>query len=247
MVASIIILLLIIAVLISSKRKSGAKEPASDTTAATTKAEVTTTNKPEETTTTEDVVTNPKDFYKDTLFIGDSRTEGLMMYTDLGEYATFYSKVGLNISKAMDEAFVDIDGSKVTILDALKANHYSKIYIMLGFNELGWPNDYVFVDKYQSFIESISKLEPDATIYLESILHVTEEHSNSNDYENNPRINKYNKNIKALANGKNVKYINLNPAFDDENKTLKKDSTTDGIHLKAEYYDTWMNYLIQQQ
>lgn len=185
-----------------------------------------------------------EEFFSDTLFIGDSRIEGLFLYTDLSGYSEFYSRVGLNINDALEDPFVSLGGKKVTIPEALKTEHFSKIYIMLGFNELGWPNDSIFIEKYRTLIDKILSLQPDAVIYLQSLIHVTAEHSAGDKYENNERINMYNKNIEALANGKNILYIDLNPCFDDKNKALKKDSTTDGIHLKPKYYDIWVEYLI---
>lgn len=245
----IVIVIVIILIVLLGKSSDSKKTSDKDTTSQkTTTTKEQTTTEPE--ATTEDETTSQKkltseEFFSDAVFIGDSRTEGLMMYTELGEYSAFYSKVGLNITKALEEPFVKLNGSEVTILEALKEEHFSKIYIMLGFNELGWPNDYIFIEKYQTLIDEIQKLQPNATIYLESILHVTAEHSKTEEYENNKRINMYNKNIKALANGSNVKYIDLNPCFDDKNHTLKKDSTTDGIHLKAKYYDIWKDYLFE--
>ncbi len=187
-----------------------------------------------------------KEFYDNAVFIGDSRVEGLLLYTDLCEYSTFYSKVGLNISKALEEPYIKLDNKEVTLLQAMETQKFDKVFIMLGFNELGWPNYSVFLEKYSTLINEIKKLQPDAKIYLQSILHVTESHSASEEYENNKRVNLYNKNIRKLADNKTVFYINLNPCFDNKNKALKEDSTTDGIHLKPSYYDTWMRYLVTQ-
>lgn len=187
-----------------------------------------------------------KEFYDNAVFIGDSRVEGLLLYTDLCEYSTFYSKVGLNISKALEEPYIKLKDKEVTLLQAMETEKFDKVFIMLGFNELGWPNYSVFLEKYSTLISEIKKLQPDAKIYLQSILHVTESHSASEEYENNKRVNLYNKNIKKLADNKTVFYINLNPCFDNKNKALKEDSTTDGIHLKPSYYDTWMRYLVTQ-
>ena len=248
----------------SSDNKSKKETTTEPTTEVTTTKETTTepatettTEAVTEETTTEKQITKDtpldslddetiKEFYENAAFIGDSRVEGLFLYTDLCEYATFYSKVGLNVSKALEEPYVKLDNKEVTLLQAMETKKFDKVFIMLGFNELGWPNYDVFLDKYSTLINEIKKLQPDAKIYLQSILHVTERHSAKEDYENNPRVNLYNKNIKKLADNKTVFYINLNPCFDNENKTLKEDSTTDGIHLKPSYYDTWMRYLITQ-
>lgn len=242
-----------------SSDNNSKKETTTKATEITTKETTTepTTEAPTEETTTENKINKDtpldslddetiKEFYENAVFIGDSRVEGLFLYTDLCEYSTFYSKVGLNVSKALEEPYVKLDNKEVTLLEAMNTKEFDKVFIMLGFNELGWPNYDVFLDKYSTLIEEIKKIQPHAKIYLQSIIHVTEGHSAKVDYENNPRVNLYNKNIKKLADNKTVFYINLNPCFDNENKALKEDSTTDGIHLKPSYYDTWMRYLIIQ-
>lgn len=244
----------------SSDNKSKKETTTEPTTEITTTKETTTeptTEATTEETTTESKINKDtplesldeatlKKFYENAVFIGDSRVEGLFLYTDLCEYSTFYSKVGLNVSKALEDPYVKLDNKEVTLLEAMKTKKFDKVFIMLGFNELGWPNYDVFLDKYSTLISEIKKIQPDAKIYLQSILHVTESHSAKEDYENNPRVNLYNKNIKKLADNKTVFYINLNPCFDNQNKALKEDSTTDGIHLKPSYYDTWMRYLVTQ-
>ena len=246
----------------SSDNKSSKKETTSETVTESTTKETesvteTTSEIVTEETSTEKVITKDtpldsldddtiKKFYENVAFIGDSRVEGLFLYTDLCEYSTFYSKVGLNVSKALEDPYVKLDNKEVTLLEAMKTKKFDKIFIMLGFNELGWPNYDVFLDKYSTLIKEIKKIQPDAKIYLQSILHVTESHSAKEEYENNERVNLYNKNIKKLADNKTVFYINLNPCFDNKNKALKEDSTTDGIHLKPSYYDTWMRYLVTQ-
>ena len=239
----------------NTKKETTTKETIETTTKETT-TEPTTEATTKETTTESKINKDTpldslddetiKEFFENAAFIGDSRVEGLFLYTDLCEYSTFYSKVGLNVSKALDEPYVKLDNKEVTLLEAMKTKKFDKVFIMLGFNELGWPNYDVFLDKYSTLIEEIKKIQPDAKIYLQSILHVTESHSAKEDYENNPRVNLYNKNVKKLADNKTVFYINLNPCFDNNNKALKEDSTTDGIHLKPSYYDTWMRYLVTQ-
>lgn len=185
------------------------------------------------------------EFFKDSLFIGDSRTEGLLLYSKLPNWATFYSKVGLNVKTAQSDAFINLDGETLTIFQALEKKKYKRIYLSLGVNELNWPSEDVFYEEYKNVVDGIAKRQPDATIYIQSIIHVSQEHSDSEPLENNARVNAYNKVIKTYANGKNIKYINLNPCFDDENHALVAESTTDGIHMKPQYYELWVNKLMQ--
>ena len=78
------------------------------------------------------------DAYFDTaVIIGDSRTEGLSLYTGMSNLDAFCSK-GLNIEKVMTDSIVSTDKGMITTLEALKLKQYDNIYISFGLNELGW-------------------------------------------------------------------------------------------------------------
>ena len=83
----------------------------------------------------------PEDFFENTLFIGDSRTVGLMEYGNI-QGAHFFATSGLCIYD-LDDTAIDIPGvGKVTILELLAKQNYSRIYLMMGINELGADIDY---------------------------------------------------------------------------------------------------------
>ena len=73
---------------------------------------------------------------ENTLFIGDSRTVGLAEYAQMDE-AHFFATVGMSVYD-VDTAKVSVpDVGKVTLSELLKNYQYDKLYVMLGFNELG--------------------------------------------------------------------------------------------------------------
>ena len=75
-------------------------------------------------------------YFDDAAFIGDSRTQGLQLYTGLPN-ATFYATQGLMVDTFFSKKFVKAGGGKITIPDAMKNQTFKKVYIMLGVNELG--------------------------------------------------------------------------------------------------------------
>lgn len=187
-----------------------------------------------------------EEYFDDALFIGDSRIEGLKIYSGL-DNATFYSKEGTTIYKILAEKMVEmkIDGKKkdVTIVKALKEKTFSKIYIMLGINELGYKTTEDFAAKYKEVVDKLRILQPDAKIFVFGIMNVTNEYSNENDVINNENINAKNVAIAKLADGKDVFYLDVNPEISDSNKALNKKYSWDGVHLKAEYYSLWVDFL----
>lgn len=185
------------------------------------------------------------DYFSDAVFIGDSRTVGLSEYCEeLDTRATFYSKISLTIYKVMEEAFVETEeGDKITIDEALQQNQFGKVYIMIGLNEIGTGNTEYFIKAYTDVINRIRELQPDAIIYIQSIMHVTEAKSSTDEYFNNANINERNEALSQLADNQTIFYLNMNESVDDENGNLIADLSFDDIHLKAASYDRWYTYL----
>ncbi len=131
----------------------------------------------------------------------------------------------------------------VTIEEALSRQQFGKIYVMLGLNELGSGDTEYFFNKYATIIARIRELQPDAQIYIQGIMHVTEKLSNSDKVFKNEVINERNAAISQLADGKHIFYVDMNEATDDENGALAQDLSFDNVHLKAKSYALWYDYL----
>jgi hypothetical protein len=186
-----------------------------------------------------------EDYFTDALFIGDSRTVGLSEYCEpLDTRATFYSKVSLTIYDVMTKEFIKTDEGKVNVETALSKNQYAKIYIMLGLNEIGTGTDEYFTDAYKEVLDRIRELQPDAIIYIQGIMHVSENKSSHDKYFNNENINRRNEALSQLADNKTIFYIDMNEAIDDENGNLDATLTFDDIHLKASSYERWYEFLL---
>lgn len=176
------------------------------------------------------------------LFIGDSRTVGLMEYGGMNG-ATFFSSVGMSAFSVFDTT-VKVSGYGETTLEALlQSRQFERIHLMLGINELGYDMD-ATVKQYASVLEQIGVLQPDATIYLGANLHVDAARSQSDAIFNNARINQFNQQVAAMADGKDVIYLDVNPLFDDESGCLRSDLTGDGTHVYGSVYQDWSRWLV---
>lgn len=177
----------------------------------------------------------------DTLFVGDSRTVGIREYSGL-KGADFFCSVGMNVFDVTGES-LSVDGvGKVTLSQLLSKKQYSKVYIMLGINEVGYPHSSV-VDKYSKVLDLIKEKQPNASIIIEANLHVSKSRSDSDKVVNNASINDLNTKLSALADGSKVFYIDANTIFDDASGSLSSDMTSDGTHLYAKYYPTWVEWI----
>lgn len=183
-------------------------------------------------------------YFDDAVFIGDSRTEGLKLYSGL-KNATFYAEKGLDVATIFKNE-ISIDGSKMTIIDALHKHSFGKVYINLGVNELGWPYDSEFIKHYGKVIDAIKEAQPDAKIYLQSIIHISrEKDKNPPDYFKNKTIIRRNKLLKELAKEKEINFINPNEVLTDDNGYLIKEASIDGVHLIKSYCLVWKDFLIK--
>lgn len=182
-------------------------------------------------------------FFDDAIFIGDSRSEGFMVYTGLSN-ATFYTHKGLMVNTAFTSPVINLGGKKVSVMDAVKSNKkFKKAYIMLGLNELGWAYSNLYVEKYGSIIDTIKKVNPNAQIYIQSLIPVTSKKSSSDKIHNNKKIREYNTLLQQLAAEKKVYYVNVAEGLVESNGCIPEDAAYDGIHLKKPYCLKWLEYL----
>lgn len=160
-------------------------------------------------------------YLDDAVFIGDSRTDTLKMYAGW-DNATYYVKTGTNIWDIMD---VVPDDENITIDEELQKHQFGKVYIMLGVNELGTGTAETYYQQFKKVVERIRELQPDALIFVESIIHVSALKDAEGTVINNKEINARNKWLKKLADNKTIFYLDYNEVLDDENGALKADST----------------------
>ena len=178
----------------------------------------------------------------DALFIGDSRTVGLMEYSNI-QGADFFCNVGMSVFNIQKETVSIPDLGKVSISQLLDSKDYNKIYVMLGVNEMGYKFEKI-VDKYSELINFIEDKEPEASVIILANLHVTKSRSDTDDTFNNASINRLNEAISKFANNDNVFYLDSNILFDDADGALSADKSADNAHLYAKYYEEWGNWII---
>ena len=131
------------------------------------------------------------------------------------------------------------------LLSQASKEKYNKIFICIGYNELGWKYEDTFFEKYEDMINTIKELSPTTKIYLVSILHISKDAIVSNEFENNERIILYNSKIKNLSSKTNTIYMDLNSKFVDSDGFLISNQTTDGVHFTNEYYNKYLYEIYQ--
>ena len=182
-------------------------------------------------------------YFDGAVFLGDSRTEGLFLYSGL-KTGHFYTAVGATVESVFSKKNFETErGEKVPLLDAVAEQDCDKIYIMLGINELGWSKVKTFHDQYAKLIDRVREDHPEAKIVLQSIPPVSAKQEAKKTYVNNDRISDYNEVIRTLAEEKECYFLDVAACLSDGNGLLPKDLNFDGIHLNPAGCKVWLNYL----
>ena len=188
-------------------------------------------------------------YFSDALFIGDSRTVGLFDYGGMESFTSFMARESTTVYDLFDDnekMFYTPLGKKTTertLKDLLSKAKFRKIYISVGVNELGIPDTMDYYQEFRKVVTRINKLQPDAIIYIQGIMHVSKDMSKKDHVFNNTAIVQRNQAISTLANGRNIFYIDMNEDLCDKDGNLKDDLTGDGIHLKASACALWYQFL----
>lgn len=185
-----------------------------------------------------------KDYFDDALFIGDSRTISLEIYGDW-KNATYYTKQGISVWEILEEDVAKLDDGTTTTLEvALKQKEFKKIFIMLGVNELATGTSESFLEQYKKVVDTVRELQPEAVIFIQSIIHVSKEKSDAEEFIKNPTINERNIKLFSLVDNEKIFFLDANEVLDDEMGTLTKEYTFDGVHLTADYLYIYKEYLL---
>lgn len=182
-------------------------------------------------------------YFDGAVFLGDSRTEGLYLYSGL-KTGHFYTAVGATVESVFTKKNFETEGGKkIPLLDAVASQDCDKVYIMLGINELGWTKTKTYHDQYAKLIDRVREDHPEAKIVLQSIPPVSAKQEAKKTYVNNARIAEYNEVIKALAEEKECYFLDVAACLTGGDGLLPKDWNFDGIHLNPAGCRVWLDYL----
>lgn len=187
-----------------------------------------------------------EEWFEDAVFLGDSRTEGLQLYSGLHAGDFFWHK-GMTVFRVDDEDYrqIEVDGQKMTMMEALARKQYAKVYIMIGINELGYPAS-SYEKGLKAMVDQVKELQPNAVVYLQTLPPVNEgkaAESGLGSYINNTNVNAFNEIIVETAKEKQVALLDVASVFRSEQGDLPADMASDGVHFEKDGYQLWYAYL----
>jgi hypothetical protein len=186
------------------------------------------------------------EWFDDAVFLGDSRTEGLQLYSGLRN-GTFFWHRGMSVFQVNDpeKRYFEVNDLKMTMLEALGQTSYGKVYIMIGINELGYSAE-SYGQGLGEMIDQVKVLQPDAVIYLQTLPPVNEALATKNNlasYINNTNVDAFNEVIVQVAWEKQVALLDVAAVYRTEQGDLAADMASDGVHFYRQGYVLWYDYL----
>lgn len=180
-------------------------------------------------------------FFSNSVFIGDSRMMGFRNTSGITQ-GTFLTSVGLS-TDAMSEQNISSPEGMISVYQGLSGEQYDKIYLMLGTNDLGYYPWDDFEPNFTNVVEQFHKLQPDALIYICSVIYLDESKITTS-YDNNDNVRKVNGYLLNVCEKLDYcYYLNLNEIFTNGYGSLREDASSDGIHLYEKYCKQMLEYL----
>ena len=182
-------------------------------------------------------------YFEDAVFIGDSRMQGFRNLSGITK-GSFVTAVGMELENFYTDSQIATAAGNVTVLDALKNINFSKIYMMLGTNELGAYDMNSVGESYRQVLADIKQLSSsaDPVVYVYSVIYVDESLVTTGDYVNNANVDAVNMEILKMCKEEGYHYINLNEVLSNGYHGLISGAAEDGIHLNTDYCKDWLEY-----
>ncbi len=164
------------------------------------------------------------------MVIGDSTVEGLEAYGILNSSSTVWTR-GRTIQ------YMTSDLSKVV------ANNPSKLFLAYGANDLLSWNGNVdgYINAYKNAITKIKQSLLNTTIYINSVLPVSDKALASNNAYSYQNL--FNQKLQEFCNQNNIVFIDNTALLEQASDGKKFES--DGVHPKPFYYKLWANNMIK--
>ncbi len=185
-------------------------------------------------------------FFDNTVFLGDSRTEGFQLFSGM-KHGDFFWARGMTVFRADSEDYrpFEIGGRKCSMIEALALKQYDNVYIMLGVNELGYPAG-SYESGLMALMDKIISLQPDAVIYLQLMPPLNDAMCRQHkleSYINNANLAAFNQAIVRVSAEKKVVLLNTAEVYTGPDGQLPAELANDGCHFAYSGYKPWADYI----
>lgn len=156
-------------------------------------------------------------FFDDAVFVGDSVTLKLSYYAassgKLGK-AQFLTRGSYGVAHAvMDSMLLSYQGKDMVVEEAIKATGATKVFLMMGMNDIGLYGIDATIDNWGKMIDRIQKSCPGVTVYIQSMTPIWTGGEKGD--LNNTNMDIYNEKLKNFAIENNIEFIDVAPYMKD--------------------------------
>lgn len=185
------------------------------------------------------------DYFNDAVFIGNSRMQGFILYCGVPEL-TSYTSVGMSVKSYFTKEDFPINGVYMTAASALENTPgFEKVYIKLGINELGWVSTDQFIESYSRIIEHIYGCNPNAVIYVISVLPFAQAAIEKDPTLDMDKVREYNIAIQEMCASYGACYLDVASVFTGEDGYMPYEYSFDGVHINVASIKLWLDYLLE--
>lgn len=187
-------------------------------------------------------------FYKNTVFVGDSIMSGFATYSSTKEAPEFIKNIiylsarSYGVDAAINNKGIIYKGESRPLIENLELIKPEKIFINLGVNELdGVPAEKVG-KKYEELIKNIKASLPDSQIFVMGVTYFVEGKETLT--YNNGGIKEFNNYLKSHSSSWGVTYLDLASKLSNEKGYLPAEYASDNrIHHNNTAYGVWVEFL----
>jgi lysophospholipase L1-like esterase len=194
-------------------------------------------------------------YYKDSVFIGDSIMLGFRNYsakkTNFVHGIQFLAAGSYSAGNALkpvegDNVHPKYKGKKYQVWDAVSMMGSRRVFILLGMNDIALLGLEGARDAYKEVIDKIVEKSPDVEITVISVTYTLK--GEGTKVLNNDNIAKYNVLLKEMAKENGWEYLDLCTPVSDGKGNLAEGYCSDGfVHLSTSAYDRWEKELIKYE
>lgn len=191
---------------------------------------------------------DPYFYLGETVFIGDSRTNGLLGYEYLPPEQVF-AVDGSTQKTILEHKFEDFanDGIKRPLKDVVAQRQPHRLLIAFGVNAIPVMTESEFIESYDILLEELKEASPDSKIVIQAIFPVSFWKQDSIPTLTNDNINQYNKLLKKYCKENDYTFFDISDHFRDEDGGLDYQyDAGDGLHFNRHFYETYLKLLVSR-
>jgi len=176
--------------------------------------------------------------------IGHSLMEGFEMFSGVDADIHYFTNTGISAAGVVSYSKFDLPkGGAGTLKTGLGQKEFSKVYVMLGVNEITTSKDRLKANM-AAIIELVRASQPEGIpIYILNITPTTRKKSDSSAF-NLANVKRLNEALAELCEEQECYLVDLYSCFADENGYLPAKNSTDGVHLTAPQYRVMADYIL---